>query len=260
MIIPPCLPEEVIILNKKNLEEIIRRLREMRLPEMANQLILMNETGELHTISAEALIQRLTQEELLSRKNNTIERYRKMAKLSQPAAELSDIEYKPERKINEAVISQLSDDQYILKHRNVIIMGACGTGKSFIANALASNACRMFHTAYYCRMFEILEMTNSDRLMNGDSYKSIRKLVKPDVLVIDDFMNQKLTDRECIDLFKIMEYREGKKSTIVASQLEPKEWHKNLGGNILADSILDRITSNAFKLTLSGDSMRKTQK
>ena len=103
-------------------------------------------------------------------------------------------------------------------------------------------------------------MTNSDRLMNGDSYKSIRKLVKPDVLVIDDFMNQKLTDRECIDLFKIMEYREGKKSTIVASQLEPKEWHKNLGGNILADSILDRITSNAFKLTLSGDSMRKSQK
>ena len=86
-------------MNKKNLEEIIRRLREMRLPEMANQLILMNETGELHTISAEALIQRLTQEELLSRKNNTVERYRKMAKLSQPAAELSDIEYKPERKI-----------------------------------------------------------------------------------------------------------------------------------------------------------------
>lgn len=224
---------------------------------MANQLILMNETGELNTISAEDLILRLTQEELLSRKNNTVERYRKYARLSQPAAQLCDIDYRPERKINEAVIKQISDDQYILKHRNIIILGACGTGKSFIANALASNACRMYHTAYYCRMFELLEMTNSDRMINGETSKSIKKLIKPELLIIDDFMNQKLTERECIDLFKILEYREGCRSTIVASQLEPKEWHKNLGGNILADSILDRVTANSYKLTLSGDSLRK---
>ena len=244
-------------MNKKTLEEILSRLREMRLPEMANQLILMNETGELNTISAEDLILRLTQEELLSRKNNTVERYRKYARLSQPAAQLCDIDYRPERKINEAVIKQISDDQYILKHRNIIILGACGTGKSFIANALASNACRMYHTAYYCRMFELLEMTNSDRMINGETSKSIKKLIKPELLIIDDFMNQKLTERECIDLFKILEYREGCRSTIVASQLEPKEWHKNLGGNILADSILDRVTANSYKLTLSGDSLRK---
>ena len=101
-------------------------------------------------------------------------------------------------------------------------------------------------------MFEILQTTNSERLLSGDTVKSINKYVKPDVLVIDDFMNQKLTERECIDLFKILEYREGHGSTIVASQLEPKEWHRNLGGNILADSILDRVTAKAYKLTLAG--------
>ena len=100
-------------------------------------------------------------------------------------------------------------------------------------------------------------MTNSDRMINGETSKSIKKLIKPELLIIDDFMNQKLTERECIDLFKILEYREGCRSTIVASQLEPKEWHKNLGGNILADSILDRVTANSYKLTLSGDSLRK---
>ena len=154
------------------------------------------------------------------------------------------------------MIKQISDDQYILKHRNIVILGACGTGKSFIANALASNACRLFHTALYCRMFEILQVTNNERLMTGDTVRSIRKFIKPDLLVIDDFMNQKLSERECIDLFKIMEYREGRGSAIVASQLEPKEWHRNLGGNILADSILDRVTANAYKLTLAGDSRR----
>ena len=252
------LREAVITLDKATLETVLGRLREMRLPEMANQMILLNETGELNTISAEELIMRLTSEELLSRKNNTVERYRKNAKLSQPGAELRNIDYRPERKINEAVIQQISDDQYILKNRNIVILGACGTGKSFIANALASNACRLFHTALYCRMFEILQTTNSERLLSGDTVKSINKYVKPDVLVIDDFMNQKLTERECIDLFKILEYREGHGSTIVASQLEPKEWHRNLGGNILADSILDRVTAKAYKLTLAGDSCRSS--
>ena len=243
-------------MDKATFEIVLGRLREMRLPEMASQMILLYESGELNTISAENLILQLTEEELLSRKNNTVERYRKNAHLSQSSAELCDIEYRPERKINEAVIKQISDDQYILKHRNIVILGACGTGKSYIANALASNACRLFHTSLYCRMFEILQETNNERLMNGDTTKSIRKYIKPDVLVIDDFMNQKLSERECIDLFKIMDYREGRGSTIVASQLEPKEWHKNLGGNILADSILDRITANAYKLTLAGDSRR----
>ena len=77
--------------------------------------------------------------------------------------------------------------------------------------------------------------------------------------IMDDFLNQKLSDKECIDLFKIMEYRCGTSSTIITSQLEPKEWHKNLGGGILADSILDRITASAYKLILSGDSLRQKQ-
>ena len=250
----------MIILNKEQVEKLKKQFRELRLPGMANTLIMLHETGELHTISAGDLIVRLTEEELINRKNNTIERYLKRAKLSQPYASLELIDYSPERKINQAIMKQLSDDYYIQQHRNVIIMGACGTGKSYIANALASNACRLGYTAYYCRMFEILEMTNSERLLTGDSQNIIKKLIKPEVLVIDDLMNQRLSEKECIDLFKILEYRTGCKTTIFASQLEPKEWHANLGGNILADSILDRATASAYKLTLSGDSLRQKEK
>lgn len=86
----------------------------------------------------------------MSRKNNTAERYRKSARLSQSYAELSEIDYSPERKINGRVIEQLSTGAYIDKARNVVIVGACGTGKSYIANALASDACRKLHRTMYC--------------------------------------------------------------------------------------------------------------
>ena len=80
--------------------------------------------------------------------------------------------------------------------------------------------------------------------------------VNPDVLVIDDFANTKMTEEDALQIFKVMEYRYGFKSTIIASQLEPTEWHRNFGASQLADSILDRIVSNAYKIILSGDSLR----
>ena len=76
------------------------------------------------------------------------------------------------------------------------------------------------------------------------------------MLVIDDFLNRKLSTNEANDIFKIMELRNGIKTTIISTQLEPKEWHVQLGGNILADSILDRILPSAYKLILSGPSRR----
>ncbi len=250
----------MITLEISRLEQILSRLREMRLPEMANELITMNQSGELDTIGIADLLDRLTSSELVSRKNNTVIRYRKAANLSQGNADLSEIDYRPSRKLNEAVIKQLSDDTYIQNHRNVLIMGACGTGKSYLANALAGNACKLLHTALYCRMFELLSDTNIDRQVNGDTLKSIKKYTKPEVLVIDDFLNTKLTERECTDLFKIIEYRAHSKSTIIVSQLDPQEWHKNLGGSILADSILDRLTAGSYKLILSGESLRQDTK
>ena len=86
-----------------------------------------------------------------------------------------------------------------------------------------------------------------------------RRYVSPDVLVIDDFANTRISEDDALQIFKVMEYRYGFKTTIIASQLEPAEWHKNFGASQLADSILDRIVSNAYKIILSGDSLRPKQ-
>ena len=223
---------------------------------MANQLLMMYETGEYEKLSKDEILDTLTEQELISRKNNTIARYKKTAKLTNKNANLNELDHSPDRKINETVLAQISDDTYILNHRNVILMGACGTGKSYLANALAANACDHLHTALYTRMFELLGTCAGERLITGDSTKSVMKFSKPEVLVIDDFANTPLSETEAIDLFKIMEYRYGHRSTIISSQLEPKEWHKKIPNGILADSILDRIVSNSYKLILSGDSRR----
>lgn len=239
-------------MDSNKLEEITARLREMRLPVMASQIVTMYEASELTDVVN--VLDVITREELISRKNNTAERYRKSARLSQCYAELSEIDYSPERKINERVIEQLSTGAYIDKARNVVIVGACGTGKTYIANALASDACRKLHKTMYCRMFELI----SD-IKHMEMPRLKRRYVSPDVLVIDDFANTRMTEDDALQIFKVMEYRYGSKSTIIASQLEPVEWHNNFGASQLADSILDRIVSNAYKIILSGDSLRPKQ-
>ena len=124
-------------------------------------------------------------------------------------------------------------------------------GKSYIANALASDACRKLHKTLYCRMFELI----SD-IKHMETQRLKRRYVNPDVLVIDAFANTKMTEEDALQIFKVMEYRYGFKSTIIASQVEPTEWQRNFGASQLADSILDRIVSNAYKIILSGDSLR----
>ena len=128
-------------MNKINVEDIIKKFRDMRLPVMADGLVSLIETGQLATLDTLEILEQLTSEEYTSRKNNTINRLKKRAKLSQKNAQLEEIEYRPERQINRSVIEQLRTLDYIINHRNVILLGACGTGKSFIANALGNLAC-----------------------------------------------------------------------------------------------------------------------
>lgn len=246
-------------MTNDKLKEIIFRMREMRLPAMAEQMILLMESNELSTITSIELIDRLTESELISRKNNTIQKLKKKAKLSQPGANIREIDYSSERKLNKKVLEQLSTNDYIKKHRNVVLLGACGTGKSYICNALGNHACDECFSVLYCRLFEFLSEANTEKIMNGEATRTISRYAKPDVLIIDDFLIHEITESETAQLFKVLEYRYGQKSTIISSQVEPKEWHKNLGGYVLADSILDRILPNSYKLIMSGASLREQE-
>lgn len=244
-------------MNKITPENIVKRFREMRLPVMAEELLNLCEAGKLQSLDTLEVLEILTSEEYLSRKNNTINRLKKIAKLPQKNAQIEEIDYRPERHINRSIIEQLRTLDFIRNRRNVILLGACGTGKSFISNSLGNLTCENGYTTYYCRIFEFLDDCHQEYLLTQTIKKTISKYSKFDVLIIDDFLISIVQEREAHHIFQLFEYRYGLKSTIVCSQLEPSEWHHNLGGKLIADSILDRIIPNAYELVLYGESNRK---
>src|SRR5450756_24601 len=148
---------------------------------------------------------------------------------------------------------------WVKRHHNIIITGPTGAGKTFLACALTNKACREGYRALYIRS---PKFSYQMALAKGDgSYgKTINKLAKTHVLVIDDLGLAPMTDAERRDLLEVVEERHGHASTIVASQLPVENWHEQIGDPTIADAILDRLVHNAHKINLSmkGDSVSYT--
>ena len=236
-------------------DAMIRKLREMRLPIMADELDHLLNSNQLSKMNTLEVLRHLIDEEYTNRKNNTVHRTIKKAKFSDSRARLSELLPDPEREINLSVIEQLKTNQYIHNRKNVILLGATGSGKSFLGNALGIHACEAGYTVKYVRMIELLSDLEINKLQ-GTYWQFIKQLAKLDLLIIDDFLIYNLNEQEIIDIFKIMEYRHSRNSTIFCSQYDPVEWHRRLGADPLAESIIDRIISNSHKMILAGDSLR----
>lgn len=222
--------------SEEQLNLLITQLRDMRLPVMAEQLRLIyldEQSARLQTLE---LLEIIVTEEFQARKQNTIRRHLKQANLSDPTAHLNELDYAPDRQLNAQIIEKLSTNQYIHSFRNVIIQGATGTGKSFVANALANHAISAGHTALYQRMTELLATLHLAEIENNMA-KVLKKLIKVDVLIIDDFLLTGTSELEQKHLLELFELRNRSKSIILCSQMNTAEWHKKLGGGAIADAI-----------------------
>jgi DNA replication protein DnaC len=150
---------------------------------------------------------------------------------------------------------ELANSQWITAHRNVLISGPTGVGKSFIACALGNAAARSGYTVLYMRaprLFETLQQSRGD----GSHLKALARLARVQLLIIDDFLLTPLSDSERRDLLEVIEDRYQLGATIIASQCPIKDWHPNIGDPTLADAICDRLLHNAYKIEMRGDSMR----
>jgi len=196
----------------------------------------------------------LVQDEKLHRDNLRLRRLLKKAKLRQEAA-LEDIDYGVSRGLSQQVILELANPQWITAHRNVLISGPTGVGKSFIACALGNAAARAGYTVLYIRaprLFETLQQSRGD----GSHLKALARLSRVQLLIIDDFLLTPLSDSERRDLLEVVEDRYQAGATVIASQCPIKDWHPNIGDPTLADAIMDRLLHNAYKVEMRGDSMR----
>ena len=179
------------------------------------------------------------------------------ADFNQEHACIEDIEYHSDRKLNENLILRLSTCAYIHENHNIIIMGASGNGKTYMACAFGNAACRNFYTVRYIRLPDLLNELAVARA-EGIFKKVVTQYKKVKLLILDEWMLVSLTETEVRDLLEIIEARHHKGSTIFCSQFDPQGWHQKIGQDTLADAILDRIVHDSYTILIDGnDSMRK---
>ena len=237
-------------------EPTIEKLKTLRLDGMLAAWEEHQKSVEIGSMAFDERLGLLVDAEWMHRENKRIKRSLKEAKLRLSEACIEGIDYPAKRELDKAAIRQLQTCRWIQERQAVLVTGATGTGKSYIACALAHNACRRGFRAIYRRaprLFDELKIARAD-----GSYRTVlARLARMDVLVIDDFAVAPINDQERSDLLELMEDRYGLRSTIITSQLAPNHWHDFLADPTLADAICDRLLNNAHRLTLKGPSRRK---
>ena len=197
----------------------------------------------------------LVDHEMSEREDRQLKSRLRRAHLRQKAC-IEDIDYRKGRGLTRASIRQLATCNWIRRHHNVVITGATGVGKSFIACALAHRACLEGYRALYYRLPRLLDDLQVAR-GDGRYLKLLRQLTKVDVLVLDDWGLLQLTPMQQRDLLELLDDRHQVCSTIATSQLPTGHWHEAMADPTLADAILDRLIHNAHRIEIGGDSMRK---
>jgi DNA replication protein DnaC len=198
----------------------------------------------------------LLQAESLSRHNRRIAQLQKEAKLHEKSARFEAIDFSASRGLHKPMLIDLFSNQYLQHHRNIILTGPTGTGKSYIAQALANKAMTQGHSALYLRVPRLMQLLSSSR--GDDEYlKTLARIKRIKLLILDDFGVSPLKASEARDLLEIVEDRTNNASLIITSQLPIADWHSHLHNPTIADAILDRIVHNAYKIELKGESQRK---
>lgn len=233
----------------------INQMNSMKLFGMAQAYRNLLESAQQQDLHPDELASLLVQAEWEDRQNKKITRLYTSAKFRYRTS-VEEIDFTVNRGLDKALMLRLSDMSFIKRKENLLITGATGSGKSFIASALGNQACMNgFKTLYFnaTKLFPRLKMLKAD----GSYMKEINRIEKQDLLILDDFGLQPLDVQARMALLEIIEDRHGRASTIIASQLPVEKWHETIGDGSVADAILDRIVHKAQRIQLSGQSLRK---
>ncbi|QCJ40841.1 AAA family ATPase (plasmid) [Bacillus sp. S3] len=238
-------------------ESTLTKLHEMRLSAMAEQFHEQLRNEQFNELPFEDRFALIVDIEWSRRKNNKLDRIIKGANFRYPQACIEDIEYHADRRLDKTQILRLASGDYIQGKHNLIIKGASGNGKSYLACAFGIAACRQFYTVKYVRLPDLLEELAIAR--GEGNYKKVMKAYKKaDLLILDEWLLTSLRENEARDLLEIVESRHQVASTIFCSQFDIQGWYEKIGEGTLADAILDRIIHDSYNIFIDGEtSMRE---
>lgn len=236
----------------------LQQLKAMKLDGMAQALQEQMELNNVKELSFEERLGLLIDREMLTRDNRSFARRLRNAKLKQQAT-LEDLDYKHPRNLDAKLVRSLANCEWVKDHHNLIVTGPTGVGKTYLACALAHQACRKGFSTLYAqtgRLLQELWITRRD----GRYLRTLAQIAKTDLLILDDWGLDNPDAEQRRILLEILDDRYEKRSTLIASQFPTNLWYENLADPTLADAILDRVLHNAYRLELKGESLRKKKK
>jgi DNA replication protein DnaC len=234
------------------------QLRQLKLHGMARAFAELRDNPQAGELAHAEWLALLLDREEAERNDRRLTYRLRNARLRHADACIEDVDYRTPRRLDKALFQQLAGAKWIGRKQNLIIVGPCGVGKSWLACALGQKACRDDYSVLYKRlprMFAELETGRAD----GRYPRLFAALTRVNLLILDDWGPERLNADQRRDLMEIVEDRHHNASILITSQLPVAKWHDVIAEPTFADAILDRIVHNAHRLELEGPSMRKTQ-
>lgn len=238
-----------------NTNQTIEKMKQMRLTAMAELYLQHLKNGNSTDVTIDEYLALLVDHEWEERQNNRITRLIKQAAFRQQAS-IAEVSFNDNRNLDKNVFNRLSSLAFVKQKENIIITGASGVGKSYLAQALGNQACQMGYRVIYnitSRLLNRLKLAKAD----GTYLKELKKLTKADLIILDDFGLQAMDSYAREALMDIIDDRYGKTSTIVSSQIPVSAWYDVIGEGTIADAILDRLVNSSHRIDLKGESLRK---
>jgi DNA replication protein DnaC len=238
-----------------NNNQTIEKLRQMRLHAMAELHLQHVKNNKLNDATPDEYLTLLTEHEWESRQNQKVGRLIKQAEFRQKA-DIAGVDHATQRNLDKNMFQRLATLEFMNRNENIIITGASGVGKSYLAQALGHQACITGCKVLYtntARLFTRLKLSKTD----GTYMKELNRLQHVELLILDDFGLQAFDSTSREILMDIIDERYNKTSTILLSQIPVSVWYDIIGEGTIADAILDRIVNSSHRIVLKGESMRK---
>jgi DNA replication protein DnaC len=235
-------------------QQTIEKLHALKLVAMADSLQAQMSQPDIEAMPFEERLALLVDVQHSAVLSTQLKQRLKRAGMRQTAC-VENLDLRTPRNLDRGTIHTLATGQWIRRNLNVLILGPSGIGKSWISCALGNQAARDSFSVIYKRLSRLLDDLAVARL-HGRQARALTNLARMRVLIIDDWLMQKLTAEQRRDLMEVIDDRHGRASTIIATQLPVDRWHDMIGDPTYADAILDRLVHNAYRLELKGQTMR----